>query len=226
MKARAAEADMLGEIPMPPIPPAPALLAGGLLCLAVGVMLVVRGRANGKLILALLAAAAAAAAAPAIVRLVPALRSVALVAAAAAVTAGLMGFVLGRLLWGLMLGAILATAALAVAAWIGAVAIAEQPAFGQGQIDSIGGWCGQLMLHLGNWALAMWHYNHAAVAAAAGLATFAVVAGFLLPRITLIVASSFVGAAAMSAGATMLLWAMNLGRTGACSCRRPWEWRQ
>ena len=204
---------MLAQVPAPPMPSGPALVAGGVVFLAVGLALVIRGRSNGRGILALLAAAGAAAAAPLIVALIPALGSVALTAVAAAVTAGLMALVLGRLLWALLLGAILGVVALTVGAWLGAGNIAQKPAFPPGQIDSVAIWCRHLGAYLTAWAWATWQHNIGAVSVAGGLATLGVVVGALLPKITMVVTSSAVGAVAASAGATMLLWSMRLGWT-------------
>jgi len=197
---------MPGGVPVPPMPSKLVLVVAGAVCVAAGLALLIRGRANGRVILAVFAAGGAASAAPIVVEWVP-LKNVWLTGASAAVAAGLLAFVLGRVLWALVLAAVVGTAALALAGWLSADAIADRPAWSEAPAETFGAWCRDGRDYLGAWVVAIWRHKASTVALAAGLAAVALVVGLLLPRAALVLTSSAVGASAVVGGAGMLLWA-------------------
>jgi hypothetical protein len=200
---------MPGGMPIPPMPSKIALVIAGSGGVLLGLALVLRGAANGRFVLALAAAGAAGAASPMLIQVVPfgpLEEHPAIIMVAAALTVGLLAIVFGRLLWALVLGALLGAAWLAVVAWHQAADI-PAPAWPAGEAADFTEWLLLLGGYLQGWIGAVWQYRAWLAGASAGVVAVGVAVGLLLPRLALLLTSSVVGALACVAGAGMLLWA-------------------
>jgi len=199
---------MPGGIPIPPMPSKIALMIAGSGCVLLGLALVLRGAANGRYVLAFAAAGAAGGASPMLIHVVPFGRfeeHPAIVMIAAALTVGLLAIVFGRLLWALVLGALLGSAWLVGVAWHQGAAITA-PAWPAGEAADFTGWLLMLGGYLQGWLGAVWQARAPLAAAAAGVVAVGVALGLLLPRLALLLTSSVVGALSVVGGIGVLLW--------------------
>ncbi len=199
---------MFAGIPNPPMPSTTALLVAGGGGVLLGLALALRGAANGRVVLALTAAVVAGACSSLLAGLADQLKDhPTAVAIAAAVTVGLLAFVFGRVLWAIVLGAVLGIAAMGVITFLYAGEVANAPVWSAGEAADFPEWARQFGAHLRNWVAALWRHKRLLVGGSTGLIAFGVAFGMLLPRVTLLLTSSVVGAVAFVAGAGMLLWA-------------------
>ncbi len=196
---------MPGDVSTPPMPATAALVAGGAGALVVGIALLIRGARNGRVILAVALAGVAAACSPLIVRVVP--LDLRLTAAAAAVAGGLFAFLLGRLLWAGVLAAIVGAAALAAVAYVSAGGLPDPPSWPEPPPAVFGAWCQALGGHVQAWVRALWNAHRTLMVACMAGACVALAVGLLLPRATLVFASSVLGAVLVAGGAAGLCWA-------------------
>lgn len=199
-------------IPAPPMPSMALIVLTGAGCLAIGAVLNLWGRKAGRPLLALAVAAGAGASAWMVVEHFP-LKNVWAVGAALALAGALLAFVLGRLLWALTLGAVLAIVALVVVAHFSAGAVEDKPAWDESETETFGAWCLAAADYLLAWLKALWRHAPVSVALAALAPVIACVAvELILPKSVLILASSALGASGVVAGAGLLVLA----------CRADW----
>lgn len=199
---------MLAQIPSPPTPSTALLLSAGVMCLFVGLVLALWGRSRGRIMLALLLAAGGAACGPLIVRWLP-FGAVWPVSVAAAAFAGVLGFLLAKMVWAILLGAGGAIAALVVLAALTAGSLGEKPVWEYEQAEHWWGWCAHTADYMLSWLPALWQHSPAAVAGCAAVpAVIGVALGMFFPQAMVILASSLLGATKMVAGAMLLVWAM------------------
>jgi hypothetical protein len=199
-------------ITAPPMPSMALVVVTGAGCLLIGAVLNLWGRKAGRPLLALVVAAGAAASSCLVVKHFP-LKNVWVVGAALALAGGLLAFLLGRLLWALTLGVVLAIVALGVVAHFGAGAMEGKPAWSESEFATFGAWCLAAADYLLAWLGALWRHMPVSVALA-GLAPVVVCIAveLLLPSSILILASSAFGAAGVVVGAGLLVLA----------CRADW----
>ena len=194
---------MLAQLPALP---KPLLLGAGAVCLLVGAVLILWGRSRGRVILALLMAGGGAACGPMLVQWLP-FRSVWPVSLAAAAFAGALGFALARVIWGALLGAGGAIAALVALAVL--TTGLEGPTW---DYEQTGDWwivCANTGEYLWLWLWALWCHRPAAVVACAGVpGAIGLVLGMFFPKAIVIIASSILGAAKVVAGSALLVWAI------------------
>jgi len=193
-----------------PLPPAPspyllAVLAG--LCILGGAVLLLWGRSNGRVLLTFIAAGVGAACAQPIVHHT-AYKNVWVVGLAGALTAGLVVFVLARLIWAALLGALLAAASLAVTGWVSPGAVAVPPAWADSPTAYFSTWCLSLVGYGGRWLRCMGQESALALMLAGGVpALIGIGLGLFWPEAMLILVTSLLGAAALVTGVALGVWA-------------------
>jgi hypothetical protein len=195
---------MLANIPPPPAQNAALMTAAA--CVFIGVGLVLWGRSLGRILLAVVAAGIAAACSP-VIALHMSYENIWIVGVAAAALAGGLAFVLARLIWAVALGAALSTLALGVFASLAAAKVAYKPLWEDYQLVTFGGWCVCLADYLGRWVRTLWAHNATITALAAAVPVFAALAIWAaLPKTTVIVTSSLIGAAGVIGGVALSVW--------------------
>ncbi len=196
---------MLAQIPPPELDTV-VLLGAGAVCVIFAAAALLWGRTKGRLLMAVLLIGAGAACTPLIVKILP-LKTTWVIALCAGFTGGVIGFALARVLWAVALGATLAIVAVSIFAVVNAGAVANTPAW-RGETGDIQLWASGAWRYVRDWMSSLWGLNQLAVAAcAAGPIVLAVVGWALLPRATVIVASSVLGAVALVGGAALFVWA-------------------
>lgn len=199
------EAQML-SIPAPPRPPMDILVAIGVGCVLVGFLLCLRGRSYGKVILALACAAAAAAFSQQIAQLTS-VSNVYIVAGVAALLAGVAGFFLANLLWGALLGALLAGATVIGLACFKVTAWPTGPEWTSHTGDWLS-WLSSAGEYLGYWVAAFWNANTALMAIEVGIpVVLCCLLGIFRPRAAAIATSSLLGGPLLVTGVGLLVWA-------------------
>ena len=205
--------DVWSILAMPPMPPpletmAPMIIAG-VGALLLGLALLLRGAANGRVVLALAAAASAGAVASFVVRAIPSVKPYDwVIGLSAAITVGLMTLVLSRLLWALMLGVLAGAITLGAVVYLHAGEVIEKPVWPAGAAENFAAWSVTLSEYVFRWARGLWAGEHKGrIGVAVALVAVGMVVGVLLPRLALVLASSVLGSIGVVAGACMLMWA-------------------
>ena len=191
---------------LPPMPPKAALAVVAAGCMIVGAVLNLRGRTLARTVLPLAAAAVGAALSPWIVGYLP-YKNVWVVGVIAALTLGLLAFVLARLFWSVVLGAMLAAGVVFILIRTGAP-LSDAPAWPVEAPATFGAWCAATVVYAAGWVRALFAERLLAAVLATVLPVVAcVVLEVLVTRSVLTVSTVMVGAALVIGGALALVWA-------------------
>ncbi len=198
---------MLANVPPPPAPSSVALTAVAVGCLLVSAALLLWGRSAGRGLLALMVAAVAAAASQLLTPYFSETRAW-IIGTAGGVTGFFVGLLLARVIWAVILAALVSAAGLVVVGFMLAGAVAQPPAWGEGELVTLAAWSVHFLGYLSSWVWALLQHNWLAVAAGGGAPLVAAVAaGVFLPRTVTVLCSCLIGAAGIVSAVAMILWA-------------------
>ncbi len=199
---------MLANIPLPPAPPVMPLYIVSGVCILLGAALLLWGRSSGRVFLTFAAAGAGAACAQTITSLTN-FPYVWIVGAVSALTAGLLVFLFIRLLWALILSALVGIVALVIVQWPGIAKLAAPPDWTSNSLASFGDWVFAIAHYYADWIVALVQGSLLPLLLMVALPMFVILlVALLLPKAATILASSLVGSVCIIAGAVGLIWAV------------------